>query len=84
MASLNTIKKAQIVKSMVSYNYKAGRQDKCKLQAYRNVINKQFPMSERTFWRLLSLAQSEKIKDFNNKDNSKIDFNETSTNYKRH
>lgn len=50
----NTRKKALIVQKMVQEHYQPERQDRCKLWVWRNVVVKQFPMSERTFWRYLN------------------------------
>jgi len=52
----STVERARIIRAIVEEHYEEGRQDRCKLWVYRNVIRKQYPMSERTFFRLLSLA----------------------------
>jgi alpha-D-ribose 1-methylphosphonate 5-triphosphate diphosphatase PhnM len=44
---------AENVKLMLKQNFEPGRQDKCKLAVYRNVIRKATGISERTFWRYL-------------------------------
>lgn len=51
----NIRKRAEIVQKLVSQHYEPGNQSKSKIQAYRNVVNKIYPMSERTFWRLLNI-----------------------------
>jgi heat shock protein HspQ len=47
--------RAKIVQDMVAKHYEPGRQDKCKLWVFRNVIIKIYPMSERTFFRYLAM-----------------------------
>lgn len=50
----NLLKRIQNVQRIVEGNYEEGRQDKCKLQAYRNHVLPVYPMSERTFWRYVN------------------------------
>lgn len=52
----NTINKIKIVADIVKQYYEPERQDRCLLWCYRNVVNKLYPMSERTFWRYISIA----------------------------
>lgn len=56
MATCNTLKKAKLVQKLTAAHYEPGRQDRCKRAVYRNVVVKVYPMSERTFFRLLSLS----------------------------
>lgn len=51
--SSNAKKRADIVRKIVETHYEQGRQDKCKLWVFRNIVRKEFPVSERTFWRYL-------------------------------
>jgi hypothetical protein len=75
MANLNTIKRAQKIKNLVNANYEAGRQDRCKRQVFKNIVSKEYPMSERTFWRYLNLEQKERQAEFD-KRQLNIDFKE--------
>ena len=50
----NLLKRIENVQRIVEENYEAGRQDKCKLQAYRKNVMSVYPMSERTFWRYMN------------------------------
>jgi hypothetical protein len=51
MPTQNTVKKAKLIQELVARNYEPGRQDRCLSWVYRNVIVKQYPMSQRTFFR---------------------------------
>ncbi len=53
MKTTNTLLKAQIVQRIVDQNYEPGRQDRCRRWIYRNIVRKQLPMAESTFFRLL-------------------------------
>lgn len=53
----NLIDKAKIVADLVSLHYEEGRQDRCLSWCYRNIVRKQYPMSERTFWNYLRIAK---------------------------
>ncbi len=53
----NVKDKIKIVADIVKQHYEEGRQDRCLLWCYRNVVNKQYPMSERTFWRYMAFAK---------------------------
>lgn len=55
MMSNNTILKAAKIQELLLKHYEPGRQDRCKLWVYRNIIYKQYPMSERTFFRYLKI-----------------------------
>jgi hypothetical protein len=55
----NIKKKSEIVKQLVADNYEEGRQDRCKRWVYRHIVRKSYPMSERTFWRYLSLDKDD-------------------------
>jgi hypothetical protein len=71
----NNIEKALKVYELVEKNYEPGRQDRCRLWVYRSMIRKEYPMSERTFWRMLALAKYEKDKLQKIKNNEhKLDF----------
>ena len=49
----NILKKIELVQHAVGALYEPGNQTKSKFQAYRKSICKQYPMSERTFWRYM-------------------------------
>jgi hypothetical protein len=71
----NMLKRAQIIKSIVDENYEPGRLDRCKSQVFRNIVYKNYPMSERTFWRLLELERKCRLKEFD-KYQLRIDFDD--------
>lgn len=50
----NAKKRAEIVKRLVAAHYEPGRHDRCKLWVFRNVVSREMPIGERTFWRYLS------------------------------
>ncbi len=56
----NLLKRIELVQRIVEENYEEGRQDKCKLQAYRNNVMPVYPMSERTFWRYMGIDLKDK------------------------
>jgi tRNA G37 N-methylase Trm5 len=56
--NLNTLKKAKKIKELTLKHYEPGRQDRCKLWVYNNVVKKEYPMSERTFFRYLIMDTS--------------------------
>ena len=63
MPTPGTISKARKVAELLEQYYEEGRQDRCKLWVYRNVVRKEFcEMSERTFWRMLKIVKSEQLK----------------------
>ena len=47
------------VKEIILVNYEPGRQDRCKLWVYRNIIKPQTGISERTFWRYQKEIEAE-------------------------
>jgi len=51
----NLQKRKENVRRIVMKNYEPGNQRKCKLQVFRNIIKEIYPMSERTFWRYMSI-----------------------------
>lgn len=51
--NVNVLKRYAIIQSMVDDLYEEGNQSKSKAQAYRQHINKLYPMGERTFWRIM-------------------------------
>jgi hypothetical protein len=55
MAMTNKLKRIKKVQAMVADYYEPGNQSKSKIQAYRRCIVNVYPMSERTFWRYLSV-----------------------------
>lgn len=55
----STVKKAQIVRSILSDYYEEGRQDRCKLWVYRNKVVPVLGISERTFFRYLNTPEPE-------------------------
>ncbi|MDR2652800.1 MAG: hypothetical protein LBC68_10910 [Prevotellaceae bacterium] len=55
MKTKNAIERAIIVRQIVEQYYEAGNQAKSKIQIYRNVIRKLYPISESTFWRYLKI-----------------------------
>lgn len=59
----NVIKRAMIIQEMVSERYEPGNQRKCKTQAYRQHVNKVYPMSERTFWRYMTLDVEKELQE---------------------
>lgn len=59
MPQANTVKKAKLIQEIVARNYEPGRQDRCLLWVYRNVVVKQYPMCERTYFRYLRIDTAE-------------------------
>lgn len=55
----NTLKKIELVQQIVGDNYEPGNQQKCQIQALRNVVRHVYPMSERTFRRYMSVDVEE-------------------------
>lgn len=55
--SNNTLKRALLIRSLVEQYYEPGRQDRNRSWVFRNVIVKIYPISERTFWRYMSLTR---------------------------
>ncbi|MDD2633957.1 MAG: hypothetical protein PHW82_00490 [Bacteroidales bacterium] len=58
----NTINRALRVAEIVNQHYEPERQDRCKTWVYRNFVNKIYPMTERTFWRMLAIANRHEAK----------------------
>ena len=56
----STESRAAKIRAIVEANYEPGRQDRCKKWVYRNLVAKEFGISEPTFWRYLS-AGKEKV-----------------------
>jgi len=63
----NTINKIKIVADLVKQYYQPERQDRCLKWCYTNVVNKLYPMSERTFWRYMDIAVNELGYEFRDK-----------------
>lgn len=51
--NVNVLKRYALVQEMVEQLYEPGNQSKSKAQAYRQHVTKIYPMSERTFWRIM-------------------------------
>lgn len=51
----HVLKRAKIIQDIVKEHYQPERQDRCKLWVFRNIIYKQYPMSERTFFNYLAI-----------------------------
>lgn len=49
----STEERARKVRELVGQYYEPGRHDRCKLWVFRNIVDKQFGISERTFFRYL-------------------------------
>lgn len=49
------LKRAKLVQEMTAEHYEPGRHDKCKRWVYLHIVCKVYPMSERTFFRYLSM-----------------------------
>jgi|GEM_PF-6497252 len=58
---LNVIKRAMIIQNTVAEHFEPGNQSKSRSQAYRQHINKLYPMGERTFWRYMSINVKEEM-----------------------
>ena len=54
----STVKKAQIVRGILSEYYEEGRQDRCKMWVYRNKVAPALGISERTFFRYLNTPEN--------------------------
>jgi hypothetical protein len=59
MRNKNIIQRAAMVLGLVHQYYQPERHDRCKRWIFRNIIVKQYPMSERTFWRYISMQENE-------------------------
>ncbi|NDV45490.1 hypothetical protein D0T49_00285 [Paludibacter sp. 221] len=71
---MNVLKRAEIIQSIVAENFEPGNQSKSRAQAYRQHINKLYPMGERTFWRYMSINVKEEMHEAQ-KGQLAIDFN---------
>jgi heat shock protein HspQ len=60
MPTNNTILKALKIQELVCKHYEAGRQDRCKLWVFRNIVVKIYPMTERTFYRYMAIDTESK------------------------
>ena len=69
---LNILKRYAIIQEMTKEHYEEGNQRKCKRQAYRNHVNKLYPMSERAFYNVMSTNVEKEIENLENQ--TKIDF----------
>lgn len=54
----NTLKKALMIRAMVEAHYEPGRQDRNRRWVFRHVVLKVYPISERTFWRYMTLTRN--------------------------
>lgn len=57
MAFKSTLRRAEAVRRIVEERYEPGRQDRCKLWVFRTYIEKQFGISQRTFFSYLRLTE---------------------------
>jgi len=53
----NTIQRALLINKLVTQHYEPGRQDRSAVHIYRTVVRKVYPMSERTFWRMMHIVK---------------------------
>ena len=67
----NTMLRARKVQELTAQHYEPGRHDRCKRWVFKHVVFKVYPMSERTFFRLLSMdtnaadaPEGEKVAEF--------------------
>ncbi len=58
----NFLRRAAQIQQMVADYYQPENQSHSKIQAFRNVVYKVYPMSERSFWRYMN-AKIEKEKE---------------------
>lgn len=54
----STTQKAQMVRSILAEYYEEGRQDRCKLWVYRNKVYPALGISQRTFFRYLTIPEN--------------------------
>lgn len=59
----STRKKIEVIRDIVDKYYEPGRQDRCKLWIWRNIVYPQFNISERTFFRYLADGGAEDTDD---------------------
>lgn len=55
----NMLLRAKMVQDLTAEHYEAGRHDRCKRWVFRHIVSKVYPMSERTFFRYLSIDITE-------------------------
>ena len=55
----NMIHRAKLVQEMTAEHYEPGRHDRCKKWVFMHIVRKVYPMSERTFFRYLSIGTAE-------------------------
>lgn len=55
----STLKRAEAVLAVVEQYYEPGRQDRCLLWVYRNIVARQTGISQRTFFRYLNAARQQ-------------------------
>ena len=55
----NMLLRAKMVQVLTAEHYEAGRHDRCKRWVFRHIVSKVYPMSERTFFRYLSIDTDE-------------------------
>lgn len=55
----NMLLRAKMVQDLTAEHYEAGRHDRCKRWVFKHIVSKVYPMSERTFFRYLSIDVSE-------------------------
>lgn len=63
---LNVLKRYAIIQRMTKEHYEEGNQRKCKKQAYRNHVNKLYPMSERAFYEAMGTDVQKGIENLEN------------------
>lgn len=51
----NMLLRAKMVQDLTAEHYEPGRHDRCKRWVFRHIVSKVYPMSERTFFRYLSM-----------------------------
>jgi hypothetical protein len=57
MKSNNAIQRSLDVQRLLAEHYEPGRQDRCKLQVFRNIIQPIYHISEGTFFRYLKVKE---------------------------
>lgn len=64
---LNQLKRYAIIQSKVSELYEEGNQSKSKAQAYRKFVCIHYPISERTFWRIMGTNVEKEMQELETK-----------------
>ena len=59
----NLVERALKVQAIVDAHFEEGRQDRSKKWCFERHVRKEYPMSERTFWRMLRIAKKHKLKE---------------------